>query len=50
MTLQLTYCDIVANVYNLLPVQKQEAKIAQYHENMWKIVYFFKSEVQIFIN
>ena len=44
--LQLTYCDmlaVVADIYNLLPVQKQKAKIAQYHEmcGNWKIVYFF---------
>ena len=26
---------VVADICNLLPVQKQEAKIAQYHE-MWK--------------
>ena len=34
-SLQLKYCDVlavVADIYNLLPVQKQEAKIAQYHE------------------
>ena len=35
MTLQFTYCDVLAVVadnYNLLPVQKQKAKIARYHE------------------
>ena len=35
MTLQLPYCHIlavVADIYNLLPVQKQKAKIAQYQE------------------
>ena len=35
MTLQFTYCDVladVADIYNLLPVQKQKAKIAQYHK------------------
>ena len=35
MTLQITYWDVlavVADIYNLLPVQKQKAKIAQYHE------------------
>ena len=42
-TLQLTYCDILAAMadnYNLLPVQKQKAEIAQYHE-MCGIVSFF---------
>ena len=35
MTLQFTYCDwlaVVADNYNMLPVQKQKAKIAQYQE------------------
>ena len=35
MTLQYTYCDllaVVADNYNMLPIQKQKAKIAQYHE------------------
>ena len=35
MTLQLTFCDVlavVADTNNLLPVQKQEAKIVQYNE------------------
>ena len=35
MTLQFTYCDILAVMadnYNFLPVQKQKAQIAQYHE------------------
>ena len=32
---QCTYCDafaVVVDIYNLLPVQKQKAKFAQYHE------------------
>ena len=35
MTLQFTYCDVLAVIadnYNLLPVQKLKAKITQYHE------------------
>ena len=35
MTLQLTYFDVsavVADIHNFLPVQKQKAEIAQYHE------------------
>ena len=33
MTLQFTYCDLLAAVadnYDMLPVKKQKAKIAQY--------------------
>ena len=35
MTLQRTFCDVlavVADINNFLPVQKQKAKIVQYHE------------------
>ena len=35
MTLQFAYCEVLAVVadnYNLLPAQKQKAKIAQDHE------------------
>ena len=35
MTLQLTFCDVlavVADINNLFPFQKQKAKIVQYHE------------------
>ena len=41
--------DVVADNHNMLPVQKQKAKIAQY-QYMWKIVFFLKSEVKKFIH
>ena len=40
---------VVADINNLLPVQKQKAKIVQYHEMCGKECIFFKSEVKIFI-
>ena len=43
MTLQFTYCDllaVVADNYNMLPVQKQKAKIAQYQEICGKKSFF----------
>ena len=48
MTLQHTFCDVlavVADINNLLPVQKQKAKIVQYHEMYGK---FFKVWSKIF--
>ena len=45
MTLQLKFCDVlavVADINNLLPVQKQKAKIVQYHEMCGKQCIFFQ--------